>query len=254
MDHQYKGLHLHSFQMEQRGDELLLMKFKGDYSIENWLPISMWGCIYVVFKWNREGMSCCLWSLRGDCLIEYWLPIRGDHWNTTDRALGGMRDQMNFVAQPKSSDPHLPPFQEIKKSNHQSQSEIFQPFLCLTQLNENLMHWSCKGHSMELLLSIGLGPFPLNGLIALSFTKTNHYDTLLWRESYKEWCILLNTKTHLTSMLKRDLNPICDLLFATNRLSCPSHLSNKSVVFGDYRAELSTPITLRVQAVAMPLI
>ena len=29
MDHQYKGLHLHSFQMEQRGDELLLMKFKG---------------------------------------------------------------------------------------------------------------------------------------------------------------------------------------------------------------------------------
>ena len=47
---------------------------------------------------------------------------------------------------------------------------------------------------------------------------------------------------------------ICDLLFATNQLSCPSHLSNKSVVFGDYRAELSTPITLRVQAVAMPLI
>ena len=92
------------------------------------------------------------------------------------------------------------------------------------------MHWSCKGHSMEWLLSIGLGLFPLNGLIALSFTKTNH--TLLWRESYKEWCILLNTKTHLTSMLKRDLNPICDLLFATNQLSCPSHLSNKSVVFG----------------------
>ena len=26
MDHQYKGLHLHSYQMEQRGDELLLMK------------------------------------------------------------------------------------------------------------------------------------------------------------------------------------------------------------------------------------
>ena len=65
---------------------------------------------------------------------------------------------------------------------------------------------------------------------------------------------MLNTKTHLTSMLKRDLNPICDLLFATNQLSCPSHLSNKSVVFGDYRAELSTPITLRVQVVAMPLI
>ena len=92
------------------------------------------------------------------------------------------------------------------------------------------MYWSCKGHSMEWLLSIGLGPFPLNGLIAFSFTKTNH--TLLWRESYKEWCILLNTKTHLTSILKRDLNPICDLLFATNQLSCPSHLSNKSVVFG----------------------
>ena len=77
IDHQYKGLHLHSFQMEQRGDELLLMKFKGDYSIENWLPISMWGCIYVVFKWNRGGMSFCLWSLRGDYLIENWLPIRG---------------------------------------------------------------------------------------------------------------------------------------------------------------------------------
>ena len=95
------------------------------------------------------------------------------------------------------------------------------------------MHWSCKGHSMEWLLSIGLGIFPLNGLIALSFTKTNH--TLLWRESYNEWCILLNTKTYfiLTSMLKRDLNPICsDLLFATNQLSCRSHLSNKSVVFG----------------------
>ena len=92
------------------------------------------------------------------------------------------------------------------------------------------MYWSCKGHSMEWLLSIGLGPFPLNGLIALSFIKTNH--TLLWRESYNEWCISLNTKTHWTSILKRDLNPICDLLFATNQLSCPSHLSNKSVVFG----------------------
>ena len=77
MDHQYKGLHLHSFQMEQRGDELLLMKFKGDYLIENWLPISMWGCIYVVFKGIRGGMSFCLWSLRGDYLIENWLPIRG---------------------------------------------------------------------------------------------------------------------------------------------------------------------------------
>ena len=33
MDHQYVGLHLHSFQMEQRRDELLLMKLK-DYLIE----------------------------------------------------------------------------------------------------------------------------------------------------------------------------------------------------------------------------
>ena len=36
MDHQYKGLHLHSFQMEQREDELLLTTFlRGDYLIEN---------------------------------------------------------------------------------------------------------------------------------------------------------------------------------------------------------------------------
>ena len=73
MDHQYKGLHLHSFQMEQRGDDLLLMKFKRGL-------------------FNRKLTA-----------------NRGDHWNTTDRALGGMRDQMNLVAQPKSSDPHLPP-------------------------------------------------------------------------------------------------------------------------------------------------
>lgn len=39
--------------------------------------ISIRGCMYIVFKWNREGMSFCLWSLRGDYLIENWLPIRG---------------------------------------------------------------------------------------------------------------------------------------------------------------------------------
>lgn len=53
MDHQYKGLHLHSFQMEQRGDELLLMKFKGGL-------------------FNRKLTA-----------------NQGYHyWNTTDRALG----------------------------------------------------------------------------------------------------------------------------------------------------------------------
>lgn len=50
MDHQYKGLHLHSFQMEQRGDELLLMK------------------LIIV---NRKLTA-----------------NQGYHWNTTDRALG----------------------------------------------------------------------------------------------------------------------------------------------------------------------
>ena len=61
MDHQYKGLHLHSFQMEQRGDELLLMKFKGGlFNRKLTANQYMWGCIYVVFKWNRGGMSFCL--------------------------------------------------------------------------------------------------------------------------------------------------------------------------------------------------
>ena len=66
MDHQYKGLHLHSFQMEQRGDDLLLMKFKRGL-------------------FNRKLTA-----------------NRGDHWNTTDRALGGMRDLLTPTSPPPS--------------------------------------------------------------------------------------------------------------------------------------------------------
>ena len=78
MDHEYKGLHLHSYQMEQRGDELLLMKFKGGLFNRKLTANQYVGLhLVVVFKWNRGGMSFCLWSLRGDYLIENWLPIRG---------------------------------------------------------------------------------------------------------------------------------------------------------------------------------
>ena len=64
------------FKWNREGMSCCLWSLRGDYLIENWLPISIWGCIYVVFKWNRGGMSFCLWSLRGDYLIENWLPIR----------------------------------------------------------------------------------------------------------------------------------------------------------------------------------
>lgn len=88
MDHQYKGLHLHSYQMEQRGDELLLMKFKGGLFNRKLTANQYVGLHLRSFQMEQRGDEFLLMKFKGGLFDRKLTANQGYHWNTSDRALG----------------------------------------------------------------------------------------------------------------------------------------------------------------------